>query len=147
MRNTDRVTGVLTILFGAWVAYLSNNMVLERRGVPGPGMLPLVCGLLLVLFGLILVARPAEAGIPVNWPAREDGIRVVGSMVALALFTIAVPYLGFTLTTFLILALLIWWWGTYHIWQAAVIGAVLAVGMMVVFQVLLGAPLPLGFWG
>lgn len=147
MRNADRVTGVLTILFGAWVAYLSNTMVLERKGVPGPGMLPLVCGLLLILFGIVLLLRPAEAGIPVDWPEQKDGLRVVGSMVALAIFTVVVPYLGFPLTTFLILGILIWWWGDYRIWQAALWGAGIAIGMTVVFQTLLGAPLPTGIWG
>lgn len=147
MRNADRITGALTIIFGAWVAYLSNSMVLARGGVPGPGMLPLVCGLLLVLFGLILVIRPAESGETVSWPALNDGLRVAGSMAALAIFTLVVPYLGFPLTTFLILAILIWWWGDYRTWQAAIWGAGIALGMTIVFQTLLGAPLPAGFWG
>lgn len=146
MQRADRITGIITLLLGAWVALLSTDMQLLSDGVPGPGLLPLICGVVFVVLGLALLLKPTEAGTPVPWPKAQDGGRVLGAVASMVIFTSLVPVLGFPVAAALFLAAMIWWWADYSPWLAVLLGVVLALTMMLVFQVLLNAPLPEGLW-
>lgn len=147
MSSTDRATGAITLALGAYVAFLAAGMPLLTRGVPGPGLLPMIIGLALAAFGAMLLIRPATHAPNSGWPGREDGARVAITVGALALYTAAVPILGFPIATALFLTGLIWWWGSYRWWFAVLVGVVAALVMVLIFQVLLRAPLPSGIWG
>lgn len=147
MSSTDRATGAITLLLGAGVVFLSAGMPLLTRGVPGPGLLPMIIGLALAAFGAMLLVRPGDYAPTSGWPPREDGMRVAMTVGALVAYTAAVPILGFPIATTLFLAGLIWWWGTYRWWLAMIIGVISSLAMVVIFQILLRAPLPSGIWG
>jgi asparagine N-glycosylation enzyme membrane subunit Stt3 len=99
-----------------------------------------------VVLGLALLLKPTEAGTPVPWPKAQDGGRVLGAVASMVIFTSLVPVLGFPVAAALFLAAMIWWWADYSPWLAVLLGVVLALTMMLVFQVLLNAPLPEGLW-
>lgn len=146
MRAADRITGAVTLLTGVWVAALAAGMRLLAGGVPGPGLLPLLCGVLLAGFGVALLLKPADAGTPIAWPQPRDGGRVAGALAALAVFTGLVPVVGFPVAAAVFLTGMIWWWARSDLWRAALAGVTLAVAMTLVFQVWLNAPLPEGIW-
>lgn len=147
MSGTDRATGAVTLALGAFVAILAASMPLLRRGVPGPGLLPLITGLALVVFGGILLLHPGNDTPFSLWPARKDGLRVVATVAILMAYTAAVPVVGFPTASALFLTCLVWWWGNYRWWISVAIGVLAALAMVLVFEVLLHAPLPEGIWG
>ncbi len=147
MTTTDRATGVVTLVLGVWVVSLATRMVLLAKGVPGPGLLPLITGLLLTAFGAMLLIHPGSHNASSSWPSRNDGGRVAGTVIALVLFTAAVPFLGFPIATALFLTGMTWWWGDYKWWVAVLVGVLFTLAMVLVFQVLLHAPLPRAAWG
>ena len=60
----DLVPGIIAILFGLFVLFLTLTgsdmaiLVTKKRGsVPGPGFFPFICGLLIVVFGIVLTIR------------------------------------------------------------------------------------------
>lgn len=147
MSTIDRATGTITLAFGAFVVVLAVGMPLLTAGVPGPGLLPLIIGLLLVMFGVLLLLQPGQESSASSSLDREAGRRITGTIGAAVLFTAAVPIIGFPIATMIFLTVLIWWWGQYRWWIAGLISLLTSLSLMLVFQSLLHAPLPKGIWG
>lgn len=90
-------------VIGAW------QQGLVKGGVPGPGFLPFLCGIVLIVLSL-MVLIPAlgrgkhekdEEGEPEKFfPERGSWIRLFFAVTALVLYTIFLPWLGFLLSTF-----------------------------------------------
>ncbi len=147
MTVTNRITGAITLCLGALVTVIAAGMPLLDDRVPGPGLLPLFAGLALVVFGILLLVRPSNDSSPAELPPRDAPWQVAGAVGGVLLFTAVVPLLGFPIATALFLTGLIWWWGKYRWWVAALGSVLISLVMMLVFQILLDAPLPKGVWG
>ena len=96
------VFGSLFII-GAW------QQGLVKKGVPGPGFLPFICGIALIGISLVVLIAALgkdknkegeEAGQQQFFPEKESGRRVGFALAAPILYAILLPYLGFLLTTF-----------------------------------------------
>lgn len=137
MQNT--LAGLVLLAFGATfaaAAWIGVDIGTAFR--MGPGYLPLVLGLLLVVLGAVIVATPApqdDAPARVNWRA-------------LILLTLATLYFALTIRNFgalpavfgsVLLAALA---DRAKLWQAALIGAVLAAATIGIFVYGLGLPIP-----
>jgi putative tricarboxylic transport membrane protein len=118
------------------------QMPLGTGDDPGPGLLPLVLGLGVAGLG---IATALSGGWPSTGPLdRRRGLAVAGAVVAWAL---ALPYLGFALTTLVALVLLARAIGPTP-WSRALVFALLAGGSAVgLFRGLLKLSLPRGPWG
>jgi putative tricarboxylic transport membrane protein len=104
---------------------------------PGPGLLPLVVGALLLPMIVIAMREPIPDG---ETSFKVPPLLAIGLMLAYAL---ALPRVGFVPATLVMLAL--WIRGFYRqSWMRAVIGSVCltAVGLFI-FGVLLKVPMPL----
>ena len=146
MAKRDTIAAVVMVLFAA-AAFVECVRLLPYGMVrnPGPGFFPwwtsVTLGLLsVVLLGQSLVARPVS-------PAGEGGERwskVVGVLVVLALYALALETVGYPLATFL-LVLFMLRVTSPHRWPVALGMALLAAGgSYLVFAVWLSVPLPAG---
>ena len=90
-------------VIGAW------QQGLVKKGVPGPGFLPFICGIALIGISLMVLIvalgkdknkNREEAGLEKFFPEKESGRRVAFALTAPILYAIFLPYLGFLLTTF-----------------------------------------------
>jgi putative tricarboxylic transport membrane protein len=146
VRNANRICGAVALAVAAVVGWEARNLVILTAGVPGPGLLPKLAALGTALCGLgLLLSRPGESR-RLEWPAGDVGRKIVGSIAALCVYVGLVPATGFLLATALFTAGLTGWWGGYRWWVAVLIGVGAAVAMFVLFDLLLGAPLPRGLW-
>jgi putative tricarboxylic transport membrane protein len=82
---------------------------LIKKGVPGPGFLPFICGIALILLSLIVLISALSTGKNENgegaepekfFPEKGSRRRMVFTLIALVAYGICLPYLGFLLTTF-----------------------------------------------
>jgi putative tricarboxylic transport membrane protein len=117
-------------------------MPLGAGDEPGPGLMPLVLAALLA--GLALAAAASR-----EWPRPGPlaRARMLAAAAVIAAWPLALPRLGFALTTGLGLLLLGRVvddkpWG-----RLAVFAAVTTAGAVVLFRVVLRVPLPRGPWG
>jgi hypothetical protein len=130
------VLGVLAAL-QAWRA-----MPLGTGDEPGPGLMPLMLAVLLAV--LALAAAAAR-----DWP-RPQPVAVARTLAAaavIAAWPLALPRLGFALTTGLGLLLLARVVDETPWARLAVFAAVATAAAVLVFRVLLRVPLPAGPWG
>ena len=143
--RTDHVAGTAAIAAALAILAVSGDLPFGTLAFPGAGMMPkLVCGLM-ILFGVILVAR-GGAGEPfavIGWSDLPHAVRVFAvTAAAVALYTT----LGFIVTMALMLFVLIAWEGRNLIAAAAYsVGvSVLTYGL---FTIVLKQPLEQGILG
>ena len=154
MKQLDFISGVFWLLIGLgltiWTlaAYEIGSLT-----HPGPGFVPLTLGCLLLLFSLILLVGQMKNKTPGAKPAgsrpgRSKGWRrVVYSVLIVMAAAFFFERVGYLLTFFLLIALLMWA-VTRMSWKGIFFTAILAtVGVHLVFIMLLGLQLPRGFLG
>lgn len=143
---------------GGLLALLSAFLLWETRQIPHPPLIPIgpafyprvvlsiffLLSLLLLISGL-RASRPERA---LDWRAWLTCYRVIlGAFLLFGLYTLAMPRLGYLLSTFLFTAALEWWLGHRGLRRLPGLVAVAvgtSVGTYVVFELYLHVLLPRG---
>jgi len=141
-----RVAGVALMAVGAAMAWQSLLLPLGTLRNPGAAYLPLALSLLLAAFGAALAlwsgAGPALA--TMQWGQTRHAAAILG---VCGVSAILMEPLGYSLTSFLLLAALLGLLERLR-WRVALpLSAVLAWGTYYTFAVLLKVPLPPGPFG
>ena len=151
-----RTTVLASGAFGALMMLTSVLVIVDAVRLPdttavvGPAVVPLPVGVLLggVGAGLLVDSwtklREAVPGPP--WQSRA-GLRVLALVVALILFAVLLPLLGYVVSAtalFVAAALLL---GAPRGWRVVAYGWALAATVFLVFDRLIGLTLPAGPWG
>lgn len=148
-RGVAHVVAALLIAALAVLA-IAGAVVLPLGGLHAPeaGFVPLVEAGLLALFGLVLVVQAVrgKGSVPAQWPAGDARRRVLGSSAGLVAYAAILPWAGFAAATFLYLWFAIAWWKRHSPVAAALYAGVIALGLHLVFVVMLKMSLPAGAW-
>jgi len=151
-RDRDLTSSAFWALVGILFCIGGIHYGIRRSGIPGPGFLPFVTGLILVALSLILLIsrllkrRDEADSIGEPMPGGQALRRILKALGALCLYVLILEPLGFMLTTFLFMVLVLrleprrW---TFIIPVA--IGA--TAFFFVLFKILLRVPLPSGILG
>ncbi len=138
----DRLAGVAFVLLGGYVAAVALGLDVGTWLRPGPGFFPLGVGLTMVVLGGVIASRPGRY--PREALEVPGVTRLVKAGMLLAAYVLALPYVGFILTTFVFI--LAWLrlvtvsrWGEAVV--AAALGTAVAHGIFVRW---LALPLPPG---
>jgi putative tricarboxylic transport membrane protein len=152
----DRHTVLATMAFGglmllAAVLVIADAVALPDTGaVVGPAAVPLPVGALLGLLGIGLLVRSRSelrTAVPGHAYQPRAGLRVLALVAALLLFAVALPLLGYVVSSaalFVAAALLL---GAPRGWPVVAYGWALAAVVFLVFDRLIGLTLPAGPWG
>ena len=140
---SDRLTGL--VLLALAVAYgVTAGGYHALIGDPlGPAVFPIVLAIPLGLLSLYLIIRPDREP---AWPRGRALIKQVLALVAFVAYAYLLEPLGFLLSTFLAVVVLGSLLGARP-WQAGAAGAAIALVLFVLFDTLLGLPLPAGVLG
>ena len=135
----------LGILFAIWATSYHIGSITQ----PGAGFLPLILGLLIVLFSLVILAqgRKADPGkekamsfaLPAGWK------KIVYVILVLLFTTFTFEPLGYLITVFLLIALLMLGKDLRSLRKAVLTAFLTALGVYLVFILLLEQPFPRGF--
>ena len=106
LATTDRVSGLILVLFGLLVVWESRALPLGTLRRPGPAFLPSVlAGLLVVLALLVLVSgRRSPPLRSVDWSAARHAAAILS---ACAFAALALDRLGYRMTMAIVLAFLL----------------------------------------
>ncbi len=149
-RTADMASGVFLAALGLVSLFASLNIA----GVTGehlhPRTLPYFLSLVIMVAGLALFwggwrYRGEEK--PVDWPGREGWKRILIALVTMTAYLLLIETLGFTLTSFIMLAFLIWYLGHYHPLFIILFSLVTAVIIYFLFIQFLGLSFPTGPFG
>ena len=151
-RDRDVTSSVFWAVVGILFCIGGIHYGLRRSGIPGPGFLPFVTGLILVALSLILLIsrllrkrdEADSAGEPM--PRGQALTRILKALGALCLYVLILEHLGFMLTTFLFMVLVLRLEPRRWIFIIpAAIGT--TAFFFFLFKVLLKVPLPPGILG
>jgi len=154
MGKRDVVTALCWVILGFVISIWSSTFPFGRWDALGPAILPFACGLILILLGFILFIqtwkqkeqKPKEPLAPII-PHGEPLTRVSLSTGGMILSSVLFPFLGYSMTAFCLILLLMRVNGPEK-WRADLFYAlVFTLGSYMLFQVLLKTPLPIGFLG
>ena len=151
-RDRDVTSSLFWILTGILFCIGGFHYGIRRSGIPGPGFLPFVTGLLLVALSLALLIsrllnrRDTAGSIGEPMPRGEAFRRILIVLGALCLYVLLLEPLGFLLTTFLFMVLVLRLEPRSWLFIVpSAIGATLF--FFVLFKVLLRVPLTSGLLG
>jgi putative tricarboxylic transport membrane protein len=151
MKISDTVVGVGFVGAGAAIFAATLGYPHLDGGAPGPALFPQVLAVLMIGFGACLAfpaalrrrANPPDAT-PISGRLHAGGVvNALLVFVAIIVFMLVSPVLGFLLTTAAILLGLMWWLGT-PLLRAALAAVGLTLFVYVIFGKVLRVPLPLG---
>ncbi len=148
MRLSDPVAGLLIVAFGTTIAAHARTFPSVTGQTVGPALFPMLIGGGLVLLGVGLFAsgiRRGTRGIELDdWVHRPRMVLNFALVIVdLVFYAIAVDLLGFFLTAFIFLSVLMLGFGVKRTWIAP-LAATVTVAMHYAFYTLLRVPLP---WG
>jgi putative tricarboxylic transport membrane protein len=139
--RTDRIAGGVIALLGAAVALEASTFEVAFLTDPvGPKALPLLTAGILMVCGAVLAVRPGDEA---DWPVRAETLRLAGAVLALAVYAVVLPVVGFVPATILVVTALSLLFGGKGV-QSVTGATLLSVILWYLFVWALRLPLPLG---
>jgi putative tricarboxylic transport membrane protein len=142
----DRLSGAFLVLVGLFVVWERRVLPLGTTSHPGPGYVPLLLAILLIVFGAILIARGKGAR-PLHslgWPEAPHAVAILGCCIFTTLF---LETIGYRLTMLIVMGFLFGVMERIKIWLTLVLTFSFSLGTFWLFDSLLRVPLPRGGWG
>ncbi|MCB2052700.1 MAG: tripartite tricarboxylate transporter TctB family protein [Geminicoccaceae bacterium] len=141
---SDRVLGGIGLVLAAFYIWQATTIQVSFISDPvGPKTFPIIIGLLLAVSSLVIMLKPdAEP----HWPAIGRLAEIALAVVVLVAYAMALPAVGFVAATAVASAFLSWRLGTAPL-PAVAAGVAIALGIYVVFHLILGLSLAEGPYG
>ena len=151
MKSSNLVSVIFWLVVGLLLSFWSTLYQIGSLTQPGPGFYPLGLGILLIFFSLILLGQ----GIRLSQTTKKvspfsisgDWKRVGYVVLVLLLLTFFFETIGYLSTFFLLIMLLMAGAGLRNWKRILLVAFFSALGVYLVFVLLLQQPLPRGFLG
>lgn len=142
----DRAAGAALVLFAVGVLVESRALPLGSLRNPGPAYMPVVLALLLLVFGILLIAGGGRSPhlSATAWSEWRHAAAILGTCVFAAL---ALERLGYRITTAVLLVFLLGLVERRRPVVTAVFALALTLGSFFLFATILKVPLPRGPFG
>jgi putative tricarboxylic transport membrane protein len=140
---SDRLTGLVLLALAVAYGLVASGYQAMIGDPLGPAVFPIVLAIPLGLFSLYLIIRPDREP---AWPRGPALLKQILALVAFVAYAYLLEPLGFVVSTFLAVVVLGWLLGA-RLPRAGAAGVGIAVVLFVLFDILLGLPLPAGVLG
>jgi putative tricarboxylic transport membrane protein len=137
---SDRLTGLALLALAVAYGVTAGGYQAMIGDPLGPAVFPMALAIPLGLLSLYLIARP---GPEPDWPRGRALLKQGLALVAFVAYAYLLEPAGFLVSTFLAVVVLGRLLGA-RLWQAGAAGVAIAVVLFVLFDSLLGLPLPAG---
>lgn len=145
--RADHVAGAGFVVFGLLVIALSGDLPFGNLSMPGAGFLPMLVSGLLMLFGLVLMARARESQ-PYSAIRWSDGKHAALVIAITAVAILLYERLGFVITMMLMMIGLLVIIERRNVVRALIFSACVCLVTYFAFEYVLSTPLaesPFGF--
>lgn len=151
MNRWDQLSGLFWLVISIIVCVESVWAHIGTFKNPGPGFLPLITGVVLGLFAIILLTtNTPRKGVDGKITNPFKGVnwgRVILLLIPLFAYTMFLPWLGYLITTFGLMLFLFIVIERSKLWIEIMIALFTVLGTYLVFYKWLGIQLPRGIFG
>ena len=141
----ERALNAFWIVFGAASAAYAWSLGMVGSAGPESGLFPFIASVIVSGAGIILLLRPS--GVALDFPRGRGLWRVLGVIAGLVVMAAGMPYLGFSVTSFITMIILLRAVDQSS-WLSAITLAFLSTASVFwLFGQMLGMALPRGPWG
>ena len=142
----DRFGGAVLVAFALFTLWESRKLPLGSLQNPGPAYVPILLATILLCFSICIVALGGRSGrlTAAGWSEWRHAIAILGVCIFMAL---SLERLGYRITIFVALALLLGALERRSVVTTAIFAAVFSGASFYLFAVLLRVPLPRSPWG
>jgi ABC-type Fe3+-siderophore transport system permease subunit len=149
MKKYNLINGFIYLGLALFMVFESFRLELGEVRSPGAGFFPFLTAIPLGVLAIILILNAVSKSVgkeEVNWPTKKNRRKIIMTLSALAVYTLCLSYLGYFMSTFILL-----FWLLKGIepqkWSTAFLIAVISVvATYFIFGQWLDVPLPEGFW-
>ena len=145
-RRANQVAGIIVALLGASLTYGGLSLGLDKNGVPGPGLFPLIIGSVLVVLGLSLVGIAGLGRLDRSddtlVPDRGGVRRILGTILATIIFIWSLAWIGYLLAMTLYVFILLVFVGGRKRTNSVIIAVIFGAASYATFKFGLGLHLP-----
>jgi putative tricarboxylic transport membrane protein len=143
----ERISSLIVFVIGLLITWQASKLRLGGFHKPGPGLFPLILGLILILLSLVLLlqtrGRPGSRRFSLGESPKRI-LMVYGSLLA---YVAILEYAGFLLSSFFLFFFLFVALGEYTVKRAALTALAATAVAYVLFDVLMKSPLPKSLLG
>jgi hypothetical protein len=152
MKRADKIFLIVCFWISLWLILEGLRWDYTAGFTPGPGFLPLWLGVVLGLFSLSLVynafkREPAKDDYKRIFPEKHGLYRIGLILLIFAGFAIIVETVGFELTVFIFVALILIVLEGYKIGKSIFYGVAFSGSLFLIFRYWMEIELPHGFFG
>jgi putative tricarboxylic transport membrane protein len=148
MKNRDVLSGLFLALVSTVTCVMAYRLGLGTGSNPGPGFAAFGIAFLLGLMSIYLCLKGVFQAI---WDhGKMEAVKELPWKKPILILVVLVGYgvffnvLGFSVSTFLLMMLLVWGAGRQRLWLALTVSFLTVASAYVLFVVALGVPLPAG---
>jgi hypothetical protein len=147
--SKDLISSLFWTASGGAIILASLRLPLGAPQNPGPGFLPFLVGVLMLVLSVALLIRSARSREEKKTgpAASSKKLKLVATTAALFLFAFAFPHLGFLITTIPLMIFLPRVIGELNWKVSLAIGFLTSLAMYALFKVWLKVQFPVGPWG
>ncbi len=149
MKNRDLISGLFWMGFGAVFAVGGVQQGLVRQGIPGPGSLPLIVGLISIGLSLVVIVQALRRESTPSakfFPEKSSLRKLILALAGIIGYGLLLKSLGFVGTTFLFLVFVLALIGREK-WVTALSFSLLTAVLSYLLFTALQVDLPRGIWG
>ena len=151
MRVSNTVIGLGTIIFSIWVLLYASNFPKLEQGYPGPSLFPMVLAVLFIFAGIVLIVQDLRSGakklkFDISDLSRVHLINIGLTLAAILFYIFVSDVLGFLITSFIILLILMKRLRVSTLWSF-IMACGVTFSIYTLFAKILLVPLPWGLWG
>jgi putative tricarboxylic transport membrane protein len=154
MKKHELVSSLVWMAVGLLFLTGSAGLGLGKLGEPGPGLFPFVMAACLVSFSSVHFISSLRKGVPSSlstgerfWPQSDGLKRILLTIILLFGFVFTLNYLGFVLTAFLFMFIVLRFVEPQRWLTVLLIGSLTTALSYLVFKLWLRSNLPVGFLG
>ncbi len=139
--TVDKLLSSFFLLIGVFYVLSSRSLTLGTFSAPGEGFIPIIIGMLMIIFSSILLFR-RETSVERSSAGRDVTARVIKIAGTILAYVFLIALIGFKLSTFLVLLVSVRIFGGDN-WKGNIIFSLITtVFSVILFQVWLQLPLP-----
>ncbi len=149
MKKRDMISGIFWMAFGAFFTIGGYQAGLVRQGIPGPGSLPFIVGIITMGLSAVVFSqamKTAPSATSKFLPQEDSLLKLLITLVAIVGYGLLLKSLGFVVTTFLFLLFVLALVGREKWAMALSFSLLTAVGSYLLFSAL-QVDLPKGILG